>query len=537
MSASSDAPAAGGDGAAGAGAASSSSKSRAQGRKDSTEKKKQELGQEGFKKYQREMKAAQRKRKREALEPAGAAAALPLPPPPAAAVAAAPQPSGGPLPFSLPLPPYGWLPGSGGGSAAAGAASQLPPLLWPALPIGGATALLLPVAPGLEQQGATLAPLVPPTGPGEGGTANRGSGKAAQSRAHRAVPAAAAAVVCPSTPIAASAAAAMEESPAPATDVSRQAAEASASASAVAAAAAAATAAALHPPGAPPTLAPTLLRCPQDDRCGFSSVLLCLLTPWCRVASADEAAFAQRWSEMGERIHRGPVDLPAVFASQQPSPFVTADAALVRSLHRLLCAYLADSRGSQHPQAAMLQPKEWQLTDGGERSRARSRTASTHAPFFALLEEREPAVKLFSDAVDYLRALVSACSTDVRYSAEFSARTSSRHGWMDSRNKAFEILAAVLGLSSPSNALPLPLPPPPRRPSVSRSFRRNAGCGSRLRVARPATSDGRRGSRCGVFAFAALAAVPAMRLCLREPERTGSACSPMRRRGRAECRG
>jgi len=187
-----------------------------------------------------------------------------------------------------------------------------------------------------------------------------------------------------------------------------------------------------------------LLRCPQDGRCGYSSALLCLLTPSCRNATSDDAAFVQRWRELGERILHGPVQLPAAFTSQ-PSPFVTADAALVRSLHRLLRAYLTEPSGSLHPHAAMLQTKEWQLTEGGQRARARSR--STHAPFIALLEEREPAVQLLSDAVDYLRALVAACSTDVRYSAEFSARTSSRHGWMDSRTKAFEILAAVLGLS------------------------------------------------------------------------------------------
>jgi hypothetical protein len=173
-------------------------------------------------------------------------------------------------------------------------------------------------------------------------------------------------------------------------------------------------------------------------------VLLCLLTPSCRDATSAEAAFAQRWRELGERILQGPVELPAAFTSQ-PSPFVTTDAALVRSLHRLLRAYLTEPSGSLHPYAAMLQAKEWQLTDGGQRSRALSR--STHAPFIALLEEHEPAVKLLSGAVDYLHALVAACSNDVRYSAEFGACTTSRHGWMDSRTKAFEILAAVLGLS------------------------------------------------------------------------------------------
>jgi hypothetical protein len=173
-------------------------------------------------------------------------------------------------------------------------------------------------------------------------------------------------------------------------------------------------------------------------------VLLCLLTPSCRDAASDDAAFAERWRQLGERIMQGPVELPAAFTSQ-PSPFATSDAASVRSLHRLLCAHLTEPSGSLHPHAAMLQSKEWQLTDGGQRSRALSR--STHATFIALVEERALAVQLLSDAVDYLRALVAACSTDVRYSAEFSARTSSRHGWMDSRTKAFEILAAMLGLS------------------------------------------------------------------------------------------
>jgi hypothetical protein len=173
-------------------------------------------------------------------------------------------------------------------------------------------------------------------------------------------------------------------------------------------------------------------------------VLLCLLSPSCRDAASDDAAFAERWRQLGERIREGPVELPAAFTSQ-PSPFATSDAALVRSLHRLLRAYLMEPSGSLHPHATMLQTKEWQLTDGGQRSRALSR--STHAAFIALVEERAPAVQLLSDAVDYLRALVAACSTDVRYRAEFSARTSSRHGWMDSRTKAFEILAAVLGLS------------------------------------------------------------------------------------------